>query len=46
MIKSKTELSVIKTMKEPKISLSLNPNVTKEQLQEEKSKIKIKKFIK
>lgn len=46
MIKSKTELSVIKTMKEPKISLSLNPNVTKKQLQEEKSKIKIKKFIK
>lgn len=39
MIKSKAELPVIKTMKEPKISLSLNPNVTKEQLQEERSKI-------
>lgn len=39
MIKSKSELPVIKTLKEPKISLSLNPNVTKEQLQEEKAKI-------
>lgn len=42
MIKSKAELSVIKTMKEPKISLSLNPNVTKEQLQEERAKILVR----
>lgn len=42
MIKSKDELPVIKTMKEPKISLSLNPNVTKEQLQEERSKILVR----
>ena len=42
MIKSKAELTVIKTMKEPKISLSLNPNVTKEQLQEERSKILVR----
>lgn len=39
MIKSKSELPVIKYLKEPKISLLLNPNVTKEQLQEEKAKI-------
>lgn len=39
MIKSKSELPVIKPLKEPKISLSLNPNVTKKQLQEEKAKI-------
>lgn len=42
MIKSKAELPVIKTMKEPKISLSLNPNVTKEQLQEERAKILVR----
>lgn len=42
MIKSKAELHVIKTMKEPKISLSLNPNVTKEQLQEERAKILVR----
>lgn len=29
-------------MKEPKISLSLNPNVTKEQLQEERAKILVR----
>lgn len=39
MLKSKSELPVIKTLKEPRISLLLNPNVTREQLQEEKSKI-------
>lgn len=39
MIKSKAELPVIKTMKEPNIRLSLNPNVTKEQLKREKEKI-------
>lgn len=42
MIKSKAELPVIKTMKEPKISLSLNPNVTKEQLQDERAKILVR----
>lgn len=42
MIKSKAELPVIKTIKEPKISLSLNPNVTKEQLQEERAKILVR----
>lgn len=42
MIKSKVELPVIKTIKEPKISRSLNPNVTKEQLQEERAKILVR----
>lgn len=39
----KLNLPIIKTSKEPKISLLLNPNVTKEQLQEEKSKILVRK---
>lgn len=42
-IKSDCKLSKIKPMIAPKISLSLNPNVTKEQLKEEKEKILIKK---
>lgn len=42
MIKSKSKLPAIKTMKEPKIRLSLNPDVTKEQLQEEKAKILVR----
>ena len=42
MIKSKAELPVIKTLKEPRVSLSLNPNVTKKQLQEESNKILVR----
>lgn len=42
MIKSKAELPVIKTIKEPKISLSLNSNITKKQLQEERAKILVR----
>ncbi len=42
MIKSKATLPVIKTMKAPKFSLSLNPNITKEQLQAERAKILVR----
>lgn len=38
MIKSKTELPV-KTLRDPRIDLSLNPNVTEELLQEEQAKV-------
>ena len=41
-IKSKFELSTIPTMKPTKISLLLNPNVTKEQVQKERAKYKRK----
>lgn len=46
MIKSKIELPIIKASQEPKISLLLNPNITKKQLQEEKARILVKENYK
>ena len=43
MIKSNCKLSKIRPMIAPKISLNLNPNITKEQLKEEKQKVMVKK---
>lgn len=42
MIKSRPELPIMKAS-EPRISLLLNPNVAKEQLQEEKDKVLVRK---
>ena len=43
MISSKAQLSKIRMLTEPKVSLRLNPNIKREQLDMEKNRLKIKR---